>query len=105
MVEIDGEERRAHIPNGWRYTKDGWQHTSTWMLDQDAREPMTINQLIDRQQQREPEWMQGLMERVRSWSPAAIAMSQILLILLIVRIGNYRTAIRLQSPSHHDSRV
>ena len=77
------------IPDGWRKTKDGWQHTSSWPhLKGSLSEIVTINQLIAQQQASEPPWTRQIMLWLASVPPLAIAVAQILAIWMIVKITN-----------------
>ncbi len=72
---------KAHRPNGWRRTKDGWEHTNDWGVG--ANSKLSLNQHIAEQKSREPQWLQESLAIVRSLSPITIALFQISLISLI----------------------
>ncbi len=78
----------AVIPEGWRRTKYGWEHTSTWTsLFANA----SINELIAIQRHREPAWIRYGFAKLRAIPPLMVAVLQITAIAVIVNIAeNHR---------------
>ncbi len=69
----------AHLPEGWRRTTTGWQHTSNWLSS-----GKSINTLIQEQRSREPQWIQRSLQVIRHTSPLTIAMLQLIAITTVV---------------------
>ncbi|WP_146533616.1 hypothetical protein [Rubripirellula reticaptiva] len=69
----------SHVPEGWRRTVNGWEHTSTWG-------PVTrqLSEWIESQQAREPLWAQRLLASLRDTPPLIFAMCQITAITAVV---------------------
>jgi len=79
---------KAVIPEGWRRTKFGWEHTSTWGIAK--REPTpSIDHWITRTSNRVPSWSRGTLSGIRDLSPITLALCQILAIACIVRLQQY----------------
>lgn len=71
----------AHLPEGWRRTSEGWEHTSNWLsVDK------SIDTWISEQESREPAWMQRALASIRNTPPLVFAMFQLTLITAIVVI-------------------
>ena len=83
----DGErEIKTVMPSGWRRTKDGWEHVSTWthLLPQTST---SINELIADQHDREPRWLRQAMKRVGQIPPLMIAVIQVAAIAAIAFVA------------------
>ncbi len=78
-------QSQAVVPLGWRRTKQGWEHTSTWMLSN-----LTINQWIATQHDREPAWIRAGFSKLRSIPPLMVATLQIAAIAVITNIDRHR---------------
>jgi hypothetical protein len=71
----------AHLPEGWRRTSEGWEHTSNWLsIDK------SIDTWIAEQESREPAWMQRMLAGIRNTPPLAFAMFQLTMITAVVVI-------------------
>lgn len=80
----------AAVPNGWRLTRDGWEHTSTWNPGGPS-----INRLIEDQRNREPAWIRFGFLKLRSIPPLMVAVLQITAIAVITSIAeNQRRSAR-----------
>lgn len=82
-VVTDEPVAAAHevvVPEGWRRTNRGWEHTSRWQLAEpsDATRYASVALV-------QPIWATTTMETVRNTSPLVIAVMQITAIALIVR--------------------
>jgi hypothetical protein len=77
-------DSKAVVPQGWRRTKFGWEHTSTWNLAAAEAAPPSLQEWIDRTSRRNPHWTNNLLSKIRSLSPITIALAQIALIGLIL---------------------
>ncbi|MGB7324853.1 MAG: hypothetical protein WBD31_08265 [Rubripirellula sp.] len=75
----------SHLPEGWRRTDNGWEHTSTWT-------PVTrhLSEWIESQQAREPLWAQRLLASLRDTPPLIYAMCQITAITAVVVLTQRR---------------
>jgi len=83
----DGERViKTVMPSGWRRTKDGWEHVSSWahLLPQ---KPTSINELIADQHDREPKWLRQTMKRVGQIPPLMIAVIQVTAIAAITFVA------------------
>ena len=69
-------------PQGWRRTANGWEHSSQWRALS-----LSLNDLILAQQQREPAWVQGALQRVRSLPPLVFCAMQLAMVALIVWVS------------------
>jgi hypothetical protein len=77
----------AVVPDGWRRTRHGWEHTSTWTnLFANA----SINELIEIQRRREPAWVRYGFAKLRAIPPLMVAVLQIAAIAVIVSIAESR---------------
>ena len=78
------------MPVGWRRTKNGWEHVSTWPSFGGAK-AASINELIARQRDREPQWIRTAMARISNVPPLMVALIQITAIAAIVFVAeSYR---------------
>ena len=85
LTSVDSSARAA-LPSGWRLTKHGWEHTSTWTLSN-----ASINQLIAAQRDREPAWIRFGFSKLRSIPPLMVALLQITAVAVITNIAkNHR---------------
>lgn len=75
----DGSTEYATIPEGWRRTANGWEHTSNWLADDKP-----IEKWIVEQERREPVWIQRLLEIVRKTPPIAFAVLQLAAVSVVV---------------------
>ena len=79
---------RSVPPEGWRRTRNGWEHVSSWMTSQTP-----LSELVETQQDREPAWMRSVLGTLRSIPPLAFAAIQLGLIAVIVRLTRDTTAV------------
>ena len=82
-IAADGNEGRSFAPNGWRRTKHGWEHISSWKVP-----TQSLGQIIEHQQSREPRWVQSALESLRRIPPVVFAMVQLTMIAFIVWIAS-----------------
>ncbi len=82
LVLLESRRPNPVAPQGWRKTKDGWEHVSTW-----PQPGKSINQWIDTQHDQEPPWLRHTFARLRTISPLMIALMQITAIALIVNVS------------------
>lgn len=68
----------AIIPQGWRRTQDGWEHTTTWRT---RIWPRAVD--LD-ESPAQPWWIQGTLAMLRAVPPLVFAIVQIALIAIIV---------------------
>ena len=85
---------RAVPAEGWRRTKDGWEHTEMWAIEASGRGGETISELIDMQSQREPAWIRQGLGQLRSIPPHWIAIIQVLLIGVICGVSKRFQSLR-----------
>ena len=76
----------AVTPRGWRRTKDGWEHTSSW------RPQRSLSDFLNVEQQREQLWVHHFFNGVRSVPPLAYACLQIAAISAICWISQVSKA-------------
>lgn len=88
-VSVSDAGTKTVLPVGWRRTKNGWEHVSTWS-EFAVPAPASINELIARQHDREPRWMRTLMTRISRIPPLMIALIQITAIAAIVFVAESR---------------
>ena len=74
-------EIHAVPPEGWRHSKDGWEHVSTW-----RQTPRPLGEIVMEQEMREPKWMKSALASVRGIPPLAFGLFQIAAIALIVNV-------------------
>lgn len=84
VVAFDPSLPRSVMPEGWRRTRDGWEHVSTWTSLR------SINELILQQRESEPVWAQLVFAKLRGISPLAIALMQVTAIAAIVNVARTR---------------
>ncbi|WP_145419463.1 hypothetical protein [Planctomycetes bacterium K23_9] len=77
----------AVVPDGWRKTKFGWEHSSQWGLQAADQPSKSINQWIHETALRNPPWSRQLLSRIRGLSPISIALFQVLAIGVILKIS------------------
>ena len=88
------------IPEGWRRTVHGWEHTSNWLRPI----PADLNELIEKQREQEPIWMQASIQSIRQISPVRMAGIQLALIALIFSLNRHwanvssRNSLGIQPP-------
>ena len=75
-------------PEGWRRTKDGWEHVSTWRPT--AR---PLGEIVLQQEMREPKWMKSALAGVRGIPPLAFGLFQITAIAVIVNVTQRRNEV------------
>ena len=63
---------RAVQPTGWRRTRNGWENTANWRTSL-----ASLGDIVRQQQEREPDWFQALLARVRSVPPWGVALFQL----------------------------
>ncbi len=85
LVLLTSRPQNPVAPEGWRRTRDGWEHVSTW-----DTVGQSINQLIAAQQEREPAWLRVAFAKIRRIPPLMIAMMQITAIAVIVNVSRSR---------------
>ena len=73
---------RSVPPKGWRLTKDGWEHVSTW-----PPISQTIGEIVHEQESREPVWMKSILARVRGIPPLTFGLFQITVIAVIINVA------------------
>lgn len=71
----------AVTPRGWRRTKNGWEHTSSW------RPQRSLSDFVHVEQQREQFWIHHFFNGVRNVPPLAYACLQIAAISAICWIS------------------
>ena len=71
----------AVTPRGWRRTKNGWEHTSSW------RPQRSLSDFLNVEQQREQFWIHHFFNGVRNVPPLAYACLQIAAISAICWIS------------------
>ena len=76
----------AVTPRGWRRTKDGWEHTSSW------RPQRSLSDFVHVEQQREQFWIHHFFNGVRNVPPLAYACLQIAAISAICWISQVSKA-------------
>lgn len=59
-------------PTGWRRTRNGWENTANWPTSLGA-----LGDIVRLQQERESDWFQNLLARVRSVPPWGVALFQL----------------------------
>ncbi len=69
-------------PEGWRRTRNGWEHVSTWRSV--ATRPLA--EIIESQRQAEPAWIQAGLLKIREVPPLMFALIQITSIAVIVNV-------------------
>ena len=74
-------------PNGWRRTKDGWEHTSNWAIEASGHANKSISELMQLQSKRESPWARTAMKTIRECPPHWIAVIQVLLIGVICSVS------------------
>ena len=74
-------------PNGWRRTKDGWEHTSNWAIEASGHADKSISELMQLQSKRESPWARTAMKVMRECPPHWIAVIQVLLIGVICSVS------------------
>lgn len=72
-------------PEGWRRTKDGWEHVSTW-----RPAPRPLGEIVLEQEMREPTWMKSALAGVRGIPPLAFSLFQITAIAVVVNLTKRR---------------
>jgi len=60
-------------PTGWRRTRNGWENAATWRTSL-----ASLGDIVRQQQEREPDWFQHLLARVRSVPPWGVAVLQLI---------------------------
>ncbi|MGB7324881.1 MAG: hypothetical protein WBD31_08405 [Rubripirellula sp.] len=80
-------DSKAVVPNGWRRTKYGWEHTSTWGLTAAVKPSPSMQQWIERTAGRNPAWARTTFASIRQLSPITIALIQIALITAILKVS------------------
>ncbi|MGI9472848.1 MAG: hypothetical protein ACR2NZ_15015 [Rubripirellula sp.] len=73
-------------PEGWRHTKDGWEHVSTW-----RPAPRPLGEIVREQEEREPKWVKSTLAGVRGIPPLAFGLFQITAIAVIVNVSRKRS--------------
>ena len=91
-------------PRGWRRTKNGWEHTSTW------RPKRSLAAILNEEQEREQHWVQHFLNGVRGVPPVAYACLQIAAISCICWISQFsKKSLKLrtagQAATQHRSSV
>lgn len=89
VVTISPSGVKSVMPAGWRRTKNGWEHVSTW-TNLGLPTTSSINELISQQQAREPQWIRVAMARLSRVPPLMIAVMQITAIAAIVFVSESR---------------
>lgn len=83
------EPQYAHFPHGWRRTINGWEHTSQWHSAprfSETAETKSIDGWVKTQTDREPRWIQMVLDAVRSLPPLTFAILQIAAVTVAVTI-------------------
>lgn len=60
-------------PTGWRRTRNGWENAATWRTSL-----ASLGDIVRQQQEREPDWFQHLLARVRGVPPWGVALLQLI---------------------------
>jgi hypothetical protein len=84
-------------PQGWRRTVNGWEHVSQWQLPP----PRPLQEWISVQQQREPDWAEATLQRLRDLPPVNYALFQLTAIVGIVwlaEVGKKRRGVLADRP-------
>ena len=89
IVTVSPTGVKSVMPTGWRRTKNGWEHVSTW-TNLGLPSAASINELIGQQQAREPRWIRMAMARISRVPPLMIALIQIAAIAAIVFVSESR---------------
>ena len=87
VVTISQTGVKSVMPSGWRRTKNGWEHVSTW-TNFGLPAALSINELIEQQRAREPQWIRFAMARISRVPPLMIALIQIAAIVAIVFVSD-----------------
>lgn len=87
LVLLDSRRPNPVLPEGWRRTKHGWEHVSTWRI------PRPLGQIIANQLDREPVWARNILAGLRSVPPLMFALIQITAIAAIINASRNRTAV------------
>jgi hypothetical protein len=83
-----GERKPIAVPpTGWRRTRYGWEHVSTWPT-LGSVSGKSINEVIEQQIRREPPWARALMSGLSEIPPVAIAMVQLTAIFIVLFIAD-----------------
>ena len=75
-------------PEGWRRTKDGWEHVSTW-----RPVPRPLGEIVLEQEKREPAWMKSALAGVRGIPPLAFGLFQMTAIAVVVNLTKRRAEV------------
>ena len=85
-ITIGKDGTKSVMPAGWRRTRNGWEHVSTWPSP--GRYPeFTINELLQRQREREPKWIRMVMARISRVPPLMVALIQLTAIAAIMYVA------------------
>jgi hypothetical protein len=90
---VGSADSRAVIPTGMRRTKHGWEDASRW-FPRDAGPKHSLEYWLAKQRLRENNWRFRVLDRLRSVSPVAIALTQIVAICLIFWISRLEVGLR-----------
>ena len=82
LVLLPSRRPNPVAPKGWRRTKHGWEHVSTWRPI-----PRPLGQIIETQFDREPAWARLMLERLRGVPPLMFALIQVTAIAAIVNVS------------------
>ena len=83
------EHQDAHLPQGWRRTTNGWEHTSQWSSAPRVRETVetkSLDRWVKNQVDREPRWIQVVLDAIRRLPPLTFAILQIAAVTVAVTI-------------------
>ncbi|MAI35182.1 MAG: hypothetical protein CMM07_26390 [Rhodopirellula sp.] len=76
LVAINAKKRPDSLnlnsavrPTGWRRTRNGWENTANWRT--------SLGDIVRQQQDRESDWFQNFLARVRSVPPWVVALVQL----------------------------
>lgn len=85
-------------PTGWRRTRNGWENAATWRTSL-----ASLGDIVRQQQQREPDWFQNLLARVRSVPPWGVALLQIAAVVGVLLFERRASRQRLQRAIGNES--